>query len=426
MAQNNDLSNLNGLFKNVYGSLHNLIPDNVKLMNMVPFAKAQEQLGYKFVEAVVLGLEHGVSYGLSSDGAFTLDASVAGATKDAQVDACQFVLRTSIAYNVLARALKDGPQAFESGTKHIVANMLRSLSKRIEMSLMYGKVGIGVIDFGAGKTSAGSTTTIYITPATWAPGIWAGAENMNVVFHDETAPGMLDSGNSRVISAVDMDNYKLTISAALNLTGLGSNTISLYPKSAIDASANKKECDGLHSIMSSTGTLFNIATGSFSLWKPNVYSAGSAQLSFGKIQKAISRGVEKGLDGDVTVLVNPRTWTDLLSDQAALRRYDSGYKKDQFENGANYIKFYGQNGMIEITPDVYVKEGSAYVLSDPKNSWKRIGSTDITFKRPGSGDQFVKELENAAGVELRAMSEQSLYTNAPAHSILISNIVNQS
>lgn len=55
MAQNNDLSNLNGLFKNVYGKLHNLIPDNVKLMNMVPFANAQEQLGYRFVEAVVLG-----------------------------------------------------------------------------------------------------------------------------------------------------------------------------------------------------------------------------------------------------------------------------------------------------------------------------------------------------------------------------------
>lgn len=424
MAQNNDLSNLNGLFKQVYGEVHNLIPDNVKLMNMVPFSSAQEQLGLKYVEAVVLGLEHGVSYGLSTDGAFTLNAAIAGATKDAQVDACQFVLRTAVAYNVLARALKGGPQAFEGATKHIVANMLRSISKRIEMSLMYGKVGIGIIDFGAGKTTAGATTTIFITPATWAPGIWAGAENMEVVFHDETAAGMVDSGNSRVISAVDMDLYKLTISASLTLTGLGSNVISLYPKGAIDASANKKECDGLHSILNTTGTLFNIATGSFSLWKPSTYSAGSAQLSFGKIQKAISRGVEKGLMDDVNVLVNPRTWTDLLSDQAALRRYDSGYKKDSFENGANYIKFYGQNGMIEITPDVYVKEGNAYVLA--KDHWKRIGSTDITFKRPGSGDQFVKELNDAAGVEFRSMSEQSLYTSAPAYSISINAVVNQS
>jgi hypothetical protein len=58
-----------------------------------------------------------------------------------------------------------------------------------------------------------------------------------------------------------------------------------------------------------------------------VYAGGSAALSFTKLQLAAARAVEKGLDSKLLALVNPRAWANMLSDQAALRMYDSSYSK---------------------------------------------------------------------------------------------------
>lgn len=42
----NTLATLNGLFKEVYaGKIENLIPDGVKLLNRIPFAKKDAQPG---------------------------------------------------------------------------------------------------------------------------------------------------------------------------------------------------------------------------------------------------------------------------------------------------------------------------------------------------------------------------------------------
>ena len=54
----------------------------------------------------------------------------------------------------------------------------------------------------------------------------------------------------------------------------------------------------------------------------------------------------------------------------------------------------------------------------------RIGSTDVTFKRPDQGDTFFREIEDAAGYELRAYSDQALLCFSPGKNTLISGIVN--
>jgi hypothetical protein len=58
------------------------------------------------------------------------------------------------------------------------------------------------------------------------------------------------------------------------------------------------------------------------------------------------------------------------------------------------------------------------------DEWSRIGSTDVTFKRPGKGDEFFRDLENSAGYELRAYSDQALFCAKPAVNVMITNIVN--
>jgi hypothetical protein len=183
------------------------------------------------------------------------------------------------------------------------------------------------------------------------------------------------------------------------------------------------EFAGIHKIVTNTGTLFNINAASYNMWKGCAYAAGGA-LTLTKVEKAVARAVEKGLDQDVTVLVNPRTWTDLLAEQVAARKIDSTYDSKMVEAGHKSIKFFGMSGVIEIEPTIYVKEGYAYIL--PISELKRVGSTDVTFKRPGKSDEFFVELQNSAGYELRCFSDQALFCATPGKMVIITGIVNVS
>jgi hypothetical protein len=182
-----------------------------------------------------------------------------------------------------------------------------------------------------------------------------------------------------------------------------------------------KEFAGIHKILTNTGSLFGIDANTYTLWKGSSFApASESVLSFAILQQAIAKGVEKGLDSDVMVLVNPGHWDDLLTEQAALRMYDQSYKTDTAENGARRIKFHSQNGMVEITPSIHVKEGYCYILA--KEDWVRVGSSDITFKRPGQEGNFFRELEDHAGYELRCYTDQALFCARPGRSIIVSNL----
>jgi hypothetical protein len=167
--------------------------------------------------------------------------------------------------------------------------------------------------------------------------------------------------------------------------------------------------------------MFNINVGSYNLFKGNSYPV-AGPLSFANMPKAAARPVEKGLDSKLTVFVNPRGWADLLNDQAALRKYDSSYSPVKVENGSKSIVFHSQNGDLEIVPSIYVKEGYAYGLA--LEDWSRVGSSDITFKRPGQGEDFFRDLENSAGYEMRLYTDQAVFCCAPGKNILLTGIVN--
>lgn len=400
----NTLDTLNGLFKEVYAKdLEDLIPDGVKLLQKIPFAKKEASLGNFYHQPVVLGLEHGITFAGSGEDAFNLNAPVAGQIKDAQVRGSQMVLRSVIGYASASRSSEGGAKAFKSATKFLVGNMLRSITKALEIRMLYGQAGLGAVASISGND-------ITVTTAEWAPGIWAGAENMPIEIRSS-------SGTLRgetVITAVDFDTKKLSVQ---NMPAGVLATDVIWQKGSYG-----NEFAGAYKIITNTGSLFGIDAAQYTLWKGNTYSASSAALSFNKLDSAVSRAVEKGLDSDVMVIVNPRTWSDLLNEQAAKRMYDQSYSSMKSENGSKEIRFHSQNGMVEIVPSIYCKEGHAFVLS--LDEMMRIGSTDVTFRRPGKGDEFFRELENAAGYELRAYCDQALFCHAPGRNVLITNIVN--
>ncbi len=402
MAQNNDLSTLNGLFKTVYDKeMQELIPDGVKLMNMIPFSKSN-QVGASYNQAVVLGLEHGVSFGGPGDDVYDLNDAVAGNVKQAEVKPSSIVLKSILGYVTASRSLAGGEKAFKDATKYLVANMLRSLTKKLEVELLYGQVGYATL------AAQAATNTILIPDAQWAPGIWGGAENMPIDIRDSVG------GNSRLrnILSVDFDAKSITVDGAAVTIAAGDV---IFHKGAYG-----KEFAGIHKIITNTGTLFGIDAATYTLWKGNTYSASNAPLSFQKLQEAIAKGVAKGLEDDVVVVVNPEVWADLLTDQAALRMYDQSYSPSKMSNGAKEIEFHGQNGMIKIMPSLYCKRGFAYVLCT--EDWERIGSSEVTFRRPGRNDDFFKEVESKAGYELRAFADFCIFCHRPGVAVLIDSI----
>jgi hypothetical protein len=412
MAQVNDLLNLQGLFKEVYGDLKEVIPDGVKFLNMIPFIQKDKQPGGQYVIDVVLGLEHGVTYADGSGAVVTLNNAVAGATKPASVKGAEIYIRAALSYLAVQRSLGGGAKAFKDASKLVVGNMMRSLTKRLEASLMYGSKNIGIVDSVAGLV-------ITLEASDWAPGIWAGAEGMEIEVFAPLA-GETDAPDTAVqragvaiVTAVNFTAKTITVNALP--TGTVAGDVLCYRGAA------GKEMAGLHKILTNTGTLFGINATSYQLWKGAAYAPSSTSvLSFAIVEQAITRAVEKGLDSDVVLLVNPGHFDDLLTEQAAKRMYDSSYGSDQMENGAKSLKFHGQNGMIEIVPSIYVKEGFAYGVS--KEDFVRVGSTDITFRDPLMGDQYIKHLENSTAYEMRAWTDQALFCSAPGRSFIISNL----
>jgi hypothetical protein len=403
MATTNDLSTLNGLFKETYADkMERLIPEGTKLLNKIPFIAKDRQPGNNYHQPVVLGLEHGVTFADSGEGAFNLNSPVAGQIKDATVRGYQLVLRSVLSYSAASRATGSGPRSFEDATKFLVGNMLSSVAKKLEIELLYGQMGYATV-------ASIATNTITVTTAEWAPGIWAGAEQMPIEIR--TSAGVLRG--SCIVQSVDLAARTITVDSA--------------PASVVStdviwhAGAYLKEFAGLHKIFSNTGSLFGIDASVYNLWKANSFAPGAPSLlSFSIIQQAIAKGVEKGLDNDVMVLINPGHWDDLLTEQAAFRMYDSSYSSSMIENGGKSIKFFGQNGAIEITPSIYVKEGYAFVIS--LEDFCRVGSTDVTFKRPGQGDNFFRDMEDSAGYELRCYTDQALFCAKPGKQVLISNL----
>jgi len=401
----NAVGNLNGFFKEVYADkLQELIPEGLKLVNMIKFIGKEKQGGNLFHQPVILGMEHGVTFASSDDDAFNLNPPVAGQIRDAQVRGNPMVMRSLLGYSAASRSV-GGKNAFMDATKYIVANMLRSMSKKLEIHLLYGQVGYGTVASAAGAV-------VTVTTAEWAPGIWAGGEGMPIEIRDVT--GATSKGEF-VIASVDMDARTITLNASAQAAGVASTDV-IYHKGAYG-----NEFAGIHKILTNAGTLFNISASQYNLWKGNSYNAAGA-LSFAKLTKASARPVEKGLDSKLSFFVNPRGWADLLNDQSALRMYDQSYTTAQLQNGAKSLKFHSQNGELEIIPSIYIKEGFAYGLA--LEEFMRVGSSDISFKRPGYGDEFFRDLENAAAYELRLYTDQAIFCMAPGKSVLVTGVVN--
>ena len=414
MAGENTVSTLNGLFKTVYADkLLDLVPDYAVLQKKIPFVSADKETGNFYAQPVNLSHEQGFTYNGDAGSVVTLNAAINSTMKEAQVKGTEMILRTQITYTALSRASKAGPKAFKRASAWKVEDMNNSMRKRLEISMIYGQSSIGEVE---SITSASGSGTITITAASWAGGIWAGAENAAIDSFTSTTKN--NTGGDIVITAVNSDTRTLSVTC----TGTFSNECQagdlLFFKGTNSGSSVFTEMAGLQKIIQNSSTLFNINAGTYSLWKGNTVSS-VGQLTHAKVQDALARAVNKGLMDPVLLLVSPKGFNTLNADLAALRMFDSSYGTEG-KNGFEKLVFHSVNGPVEVVSHPLVKDGDAFIV--PLDSVMRLGSVDLSFGVPGMDETFFTLVANTNAVELQCMADQAIFLEKPAHAVYLSGI----
>lgn len=411
MAVANTPDQMIGDFKNLYkeSGLINAIPSWMIVQDRWKFEEAEAGLGQYYVFGVILQKEQGATYAPSSgasSGVITLNASVAGYIGQAQVEGFAIYMRSRLSYDAAAKASRAGKKAFAQAYGAVLKNMKESHQFRLELSLLYGRDGLGVV-------LTNTSGALVLTAASWATGIWAsGMKGAVLEAFTGVSASVTQHNADLVISAIDVATRTVTVtgtSAAVAPADV------LYFKGA-RTTTGYNECAGLYRILTNTTTLFNIDAAAYELWKSQSYAV-SGNLSLTAIMNAAAVGMSFGLEEGV-LMCAPEKFAQLASDEAALRRYVQD--TPNAKRGVKGISFLMGSVDVEILPHPLVKQGQALML--PKQAVHRVGATDVTMSLPGSNEPMQVHVTDSTAIELRSMSDQGIYLDTPAQAVLMTGI----
>ncbi len=290
------------LFKRVYGDMHDLTVTEQKLANDIPWSDGN-RVGDVFVEDVILGDEVGITLGGNGQDAFEINAAIAGAVRQTQVQPYVTILPSVLPFATVSRSNGD-EAAFMQATKFITKNNLKSHNDFQEIFRLYGQSAdlLGYISYFSGTFrkqafTAGTGTlnglafvngvcaaskAILFEPGQFAAGHWVGKKGVKVKQVDSTnaivASGKLVSVNARycyiivdfapVVPTAETDGTSTPVSGSMRL--------------CFDRQEDAQEMIGIQKILSNTGTSFNIDTTKFELFRGNVVDNGRTKLTLAK------------------------------------------------------------------------------------------------------------------------------------------------
>jgi hypothetical protein len=436
----NQQSTLVGLFKEVYGS--NIVEAwsfMAKLASKVSFVSQELRNGNNYHQPVDVQFEHGVSVAAAGSvpgaaGGPVFYSPTAGQMQDAQLAGAQLVGRAQVAYESIARSANSAA-AFKSATQHVVRRLSQAVLKRLEIQMLHGQRGIGVVSSLA--TEAGSsgnyTTVVTISDASWSTGIWAGMVGAYIDLYQSDLTTVRQSANINTgvtsgtsgwsrITAIDTVNKTVTLNYGTARSGWAAGDV-LFFGSALGGSSSTEMAglDVITRLSASSGAFQNINATTYDLWRGNQYSAATGVLSFPKLLEAAGLAASYGLMDTLCAVISPRAFEVLNSDIAALRQYDVSYSPAKAKNGTQALTFLAQTGEVEVMPHPFQKDGICHMFT-PSEAL-RIGATDVSFiTRQGSEDKLILESSTVAASEMRAYSNQALFISQPRHTVLLDGI----
>lgn len=435
MVQSVSNDTIVNIFKKVYADkIQKLVPEGYPLMENIEF-QSRAKTGESYTENVVLSNETGITLGGSAADVIDLNPARAGAVKQAVAVGYQSILTSYVPWGVLSRSAGGGEKAFVDGTKHIIKSNLKSHMHFAEVFGMYGQASalLGYVSYatatyrgvalttGTGTVGGvaftnginASSKAILMAPGSFAAGIWVGMEGAVVKQMDSSA--VVASGS---LLSVDSENGILYV----DFTPIAASSATSH-RLCFDGQESAKESAGVNKILSNTGTLFGISastSGGFSLWRGTTQALSNVLLTFNRLQVICAQAVNRGgASGDYLVLVNPRSFANLINNEAALKRHNTE-ASSSFENGAESLKFHYAYGAMEIKPSRFVKEGEAYGIM--KDTWVRGGSSEISFTIPGINKEVIFPAENSNTYIFRTFSDQFWMSVKPAQNWVLTGI----
>jgi hypothetical protein len=416
------IATADGWFKELYGEAVSLVPSFAYYRERVKFRDA-ERTGDSYHFPVRLMRSHGwtLASGATAGTAFDLNAVRTGTMKDASLSGSAFVMRESFAYKAVASAISAGKTAFGNLLDDGIEDMLETSNAILEILLRYGGTSIGATSTTGGASSPQDFT---ITAASAAPGLWAVLEGAAIDAYDST---LATKRNSNALIAVDKVEYN-TADGTMTVT-LSGNTADLDAIGSGDVFVLRGQVggsmDGTDKIATNSGSLFGISAATYSTWKANAGTAGSAALTMQKVMKAAGQIAMRVGKMPLTCRVSIQTWSDLNNDTAAIRRLVKN--EGTVELGAEKIVYHGPTGAVEIVGDEMQKGGEAVI--EDLSQYRRVGCSDVTFNLPGtdgkiSNDRFFRELADNAGFEIRSFWDQGIINRKPRTMCKITSIVN--
>lgn len=413
------LTSMNTQFKYIQDKAQSLLPDNSVIMRLCPEITEATKEGRKYLVPVQLSHENGVTFG---DGTvFALNDASAAVYEEIEVDAQPIVLLTQISESV-ANRMANSKQTFITEATLRARVMLDSLTRYLEISMLYGKstTGWGEISTITYAGGAATTATVVITAQNWSAGIWASSIGAKLDAYELTTK---TGASTFKVTGVTASTRTVAISgtaadlALLETAVGGANTTYFMPTGAY---AN--DMIGLERQITGGASYFGIDPTVYTLWQGQSYDVNGA-LTMAKTLAGSALAVSVGgLNVDSVLMVSAKTYQNLNTDQAALRKYDESYDSSEADNGFGGLTYYGPGIKIKVIVNNIVKEGEAYLV--PPKYLSRVGAKELSFQRPGKTDEFFQEIPGYAGYSLRCGAEFAILLSRPAMAVRFYNITN--
>jgi hypothetical protein len=415
------MANLRSLLKRRYAPLVNPVAPEKSIAKAYAFeTKLKTGEDYRF--PLRFGLEQGFTRNADHTAA-TMNSAVDAVREVASLQGSEIAGTAQFSYgdmSTLAATKGDSDEAYDQAVGTKIMDLADGAAQHLDMDLLYGcgtsgLANIGVVNAVAVAAAAG-VVTVNITRATFIPGFWIDAANAQLDFY--TAGGALvNTTGAMTVTGVSESQCRVTV------TGAVADAAAIAATNVIHfRGARTKSMVGIQAILENTTTLFGINAATYPQWRAVNYAVGGA-LSFDKVMEGLARLADHNLDGGVDLWVTNAGWTDLMTDEAALRRHLGSEGNGKVKTGYGELEFHGPgNNIVTIKTYRYLKQGLAIAL--PKSGVHRIGSNDISFALPGSkgNEFFYQELPTQLGASIRVYTDQAIVLDEPFKACLFTGV----
>lgn len=416
-------TNWGPLLKRTFGNPVDPIASDDTIASDIDFVPQEKKPGEKYTFPVRLQHEGGATYN-SDHSAFTIGAAIDSVEKTAELEGAEIAVYGNIPTGMMTKmnaSKGESGRAYDQAMGRKLVYLMEAAELRREIALLYGAGAAGLANLGVVEAvatpAAAGVVTVSITRASYIGGLWP--QMIGLPFDFFTGGGTPHNvGFAMTLTGVNKSNTRLTFTSAQAPTNTEAATI-LQGDQIFFRGSRATSCVGLQAILENTGSLFGISAATYPQWKAETSSVGG-NLTFDKVVEGLAGASENGASDGVTLYVSGRQWTDLMTDEAALVRRMKDDQKS-YKRGANSIEFESLVGPIKIKVHRYMKQGIAMAITT--GDANRVGSTDITFRAPGSKNEwFYRELDTQMGCQVRCYQDQGLVLEKPFHCTLFTSI----